>query len=162
MSNIGRWAATGAILALLTITACQNRATLDASAEPDGAGTGANAEQNFVQFPDIPIPSGATMDLDRSLVLGARDAWIGRLAMHVGDGQGKLYDFYSREMARFGWREITSVRSDVSVLTYSRGDRVATVQIRNRTLRGTFVDVTISPRRQGTPPRANVAVESLR
>ncbi len=160
MSNIGRWAATGAILALLTITACQNRATLDASAEPNGAG--ANAERNFVQFPDIPIPSGATMDLDRSLVLGARDAWIGRLAMHVGDGQGKLYEFYSREMARFGWREITSVRSDVSVLTYSRGDRVATVQIRNRTLRGTFVDVTISPRRQGTPPRANVAVESLR
>ncbi len=160
MSNIGRWAATGAILALLTITACQNRATHDASAEPDGAG--ANAEQNFVQFPDIPIPSGATMDLDRSLVLGARDAWIGRLAMHVGDGQGKLYDFYSREMARYGWREITSVRSDVSVLTYSRGDRVATVQIRNRTLRGTYVDVTISPRRQGTPPRANVAVESLR
>ncbi len=160
MSNIGRWAATGAILALLTITACQNRATLDASAEPDG--TGATGERSLVQFPDIPIPSGATMDLDRSLVLGARDAWIGRLAMHVGDGQGKLYDFYSREMARFGWREITSVRSDVSVLTYSRGDRVATVQIRNRTLRGTFVDVTISPRRQGTPPRANVAVESLR
>ncbi len=160
MSNIGRWAATGAILALLTITACQNRATLDASAEPDG--TGANAERNFLQFPDIPIPSGATMDLDRSLVLGARDAWIGRLAMHVGDGQGKLYEFYSREMARFGWREITSVRSDVSVLTYSRGDRVATVQIRNRTLRGTFVDVTISPRRQAPPPRANVAVESLR
>ena len=82
--------------------------------------------------------------------------------MHVGGGPGALYDFYSREMARFGWREITSVRSETSVLTYGRGERVATVQIKGETLRGARVDVTVSPRGHTPAPRADMAVESLR
>ena len=160
MNNIRRWASAGAILALVAAGGCQSRTALDANGEP--ATAGAEGERGFSQFPDIPIPSGATMDLDRSLVLGARDAWIGRLAMHVGGAPGALYDFYSREMARFGWREITSVRSETSVLTYARGERVATVQIRSQALRGVQVDVTVSPRGRQQAPRADLAVETLR
>ncbi len=160
MSNIRRWTSVGAVVALLATGACQERAALVSNGGP--VSTGAEAERGFVQFPDIPIPSGATMDLERSLVLGARDAWIGRLAMHVGGGPGALYDFYSREMGRHGWREITSVRSEVSVLTYGRGERVATVQIRGVTLRGTRVDVTVSLRGHRPAPSADLAVERLR
>ena len=100
----------------------------------------------FGQFPDIPIPTGARMDVDRSLVLGSRDAWIGRLAMTIDRDVGSLYDFYSREMGKFGWVEWTSVRSEISILTYSRGNRVAMVQIRSGTLGGGRIDLTISPK----------------
>ncbi len=160
MSNIRRWTSVGAVVAVLAVAGCQGSPALDANGDP--AAAGAMDERGFTRFPDIPIPSGATMDLDRSLVLGARDEWIGRLAMHVGGRPGALFDFYSREMARFGWREITSVRSETSVLTYSRGERVATIQIRSVTLRGAQVDVTISPRGRPPAPRTNVAIETLR
>ncbi len=160
MITIRQWASAGAVVALMAAGGCQTRTALDANGGP--AAPGAEAPRGFAQFPDIPIPAGATMDLERSLVLGAHDAWVGRLAMHVGGGPGALYDFYAREMTGFGWREITSVRSEISVLTYGRGERVATVQIRGDTLRGARVDVTISPRRRQPAPRAELAVDALR
>lgn len=92
------------------------------------------------------------MDVERSLVLGARDNWIGRLSMDTSGSSSQSYDFFIREMPKFGWQEITSVRSEVSVLTYSRSDRVATIQIRNKTLGGSSIDITVSPR--GRPPAA--------
>jgi len=116
--------------------------------------TGANARtaQGFAQFPDIAVPAGAKMDVERSLVLGARDDWIGRLSMSVSGGPSQSYDFFQREMPKFGWQEITTVRSEVSVLTYSRNSRVATIQIRNRTLGGAAVDITVSPRGRPAEP----------
>lgn len=106
----------------------------------------------FSQFPDIAVPPKARMDVDRSLVLGARDEWIGRLSMTAELNTTGAYDFFIREMPKFGWQEITTVRSEVSVLTYSRQGRVATIQIASRTLGGSQIDVTVSPR--GRPPQA--------
>jgi hypothetical protein len=109
------------------------------------------AAPGFAQFPDIAVPAGATMDVDRSLVLGARENWIGRLSMNVSGDPSETYDFFLREMPKFKWQEITTVRSEVSVLTYSRDNRVATIQISKRTLRGSAVDITVSPRGRPSP-----------
>ena len=122
-------------------------------------GTSARTAIGFAQFPDIAVPAGAKMDVERSLVLGARDDWIGRLAMSATGSTSEAYDFFLREMPKFGWQEITTVRSEVSVLTYSRGDRVATIQIRNKTLGGSAIDITVSPR--GRLPAAAAASPSM-
>ena len=98
------------------------------------------------QFTDIPIPAGARMDLDRTLILGPRDSWIGRLVFTSGAGPNDLFEFYNRELPRFGWAGITAVRAGTSVLSFQRGERVATVQITRTTLGGSEVLVTISPR----------------
>lgn len=112
---------------------------------------GTRTAVGFAQFPDIAVPGGAKMDVERTLVLGTRDAWIGRLAMSSGGGVTSTYDFFLREMPKFHWQEITAVRSEVSVLTYAREDRVATVQIRPRTLGGSLIDITVSPRGKAQP-----------
>ncbi|CAN0548828.1 unnamed protein product, partial [Laminaria digitata] len=113
-----------------------------------GTSTGNTARTavGFAQFPDIAVPAGAKMDVERSLVLGARDDWIGRLSMSAGGSSSEAYDFFLREMPKFGWQEITTVRSEISVLTYSRRERVATIQIRRNTLGGSAIDITVSPR----------------
>tara|TARA_R110000787_G_scaffold31582_1_gene83688 strand:+ start:129 stop:644 length:516 start_codon:yes stop_codon:yes gene_type:complete len=120
---------------------------------------GSGTAVGFAQFPDIAVPGGAKMDVDRTLVLGTRDAWIGRLAMSTGSDVTSSYDFFLREMPKFGWQEITTVRSGTSVLTYTRGERVATVQIGPKTLGGSNIDITVSPR--GTPqPTPSVGLPS--
>ena len=125
------------------------------------SGSGTHGKVGFAQFSDIAVPSGATMDVDRTLVLGARDAWIGRLALSTPDNSTETYDFFLREMPKFGWQEITTVRSEVSVLTYARGNRIATVQIMPRTLGGAKVDITVSPRgRPGSSPGASGGASS--
>ena len=108
-------------------------------------------EMGFTRFTDIPIPKGADMDLDHTLVLGSREEWVGRLVMTVSDSAGQMYDFYVRQMPGFGWQPITSVRGPTSVLTFTRGDRVATVQLTSRTLFGSEVWFTVSPRGQAAP-----------
>lgn len=150
---------TAALIAVaLALPGCANFSLSDlpllkASTNPPKTGD-EKAQIGFAQFPDIPIPAGAKMDTNRSLVLGTRNAWIGRLAIKIGRSSSSIYDFFIREMDRFGWREITSVRSEVSVLTYQQADRIATIQIWNATLGGAKIDITVSPRgRKSNPDR---------
>ena len=99
----------------------------------------------FAEFSDIPIPANAEIDFDNLLVLGAEDGWIGRLAMTTGYKMSDMYTFYEREMPRFGWTKITSIRSATSAMTYSRGDRIATITLQSRTIGGTAINFTVAP-----------------
>ncbi len=142
-----------------TLGGCTTGTPLMASTSPDK--TGGPDQPAFSQFSDIPVPAGAKMDLEHSLLLGDADAWIGRLAMTTADSASTMYNFYFREMPRFRWSPVTSVRSETSVLTYTRSDRVATIQIRSRTMGGAAVSVTVSPRGKplrATPPDPNSGV----
>ena len=136
-------------LLLAGLTACENTTPISASRSPDSTGA---SEASFAQFSDVPIPAGATMDLERSLVLGERESWIGRLVMNVGNSGGKVYDFFFSEMPRFNWTPVTTVRAETSVLSYTRGERVATIQIKKRTLGGSNISLIVSPK--GSPVRA--------
>ncbi len=149
-----RWK-TAASLALLgaLLGGCTTGAPADAPPASSATSTGGSPRTavGFSQFSDIAVPAGARMDVERSLILGARDSWIGRLAMTATGNTTATYDFFLAEMPKFGWQEITTVRSEVSVLTYTRGDRVATVQILARTLGGSQIDITVSPRGRPAP-----------
>ncbi len=132
-------------------TACTpgGNSTTSSSGSPT---TTARAAAGFAQFPDIAVPAGAKMDVERSLVLGARDNWIGRLSMNSGLDPSASYDFFLREMPKYRWQEITTVRSETSVLTYRRDNRIATIQITRKTLGGSWIDVTVSPRGRPQAP----------
>lgn len=57
----------------------------------------------------------------------------------------EMYAFYEREMPRFGWDQITIIRSSISTMTYSRGGRIATITLLPRTTGGSNVDFTVAP-----------------
>ncbi len=140
-----------AIMSLLAFAGCAGVQRPNDGAAAPAADSGKGMHAGFAQFADIAVPPGAKMDVDRTLVLGARDAWIGRLAFTIGMAPPAAYDFVIREMPKFGWSEITSVRSGSSVITFSRGDRIATVQIDARTLGGSQIHMTVSPRGRPGP-----------
>ena len=107
-------------------------------------------QASFSQFQDVPIPIGAEMDLDRTVILGARESWIGRLTLETSHNSVKLFNFFKKSTPEFGWQEITSIRSATSVLTYSQTTRVLTIQIIAKTLQGSEVVMTVSPRDQNS------------
>lgn len=106
----------------------------------------------FKQFTDIPIPVDADLAIEESLVLGTDDGWIGKLAMDVGHPMIDMYAFYTREMPRFGWEQLTTVRARISTMTYRRGTRVATIALQPRGSidkltslgGGTLIDFTVA------------------
>jgi len=116
-------------------------------------GTNSTPEKSFNRFPDIPVPSGANMDMTRTIVFGSGEGWYGQLGLDTGHGPNSMFDFYKQELPSFSWIEITSVRAPVSVLTYERQGRICSIQLEKGTLGGTKVTLTISPRAAaaGTP-----------
>lgn len=102
----------------------------------------------FSQFSDVPVPANARMDLEKTIILGAEDGWIGRLALDVNYPLTEMYSFYEREMPNFGWERITVVRSSVTTMTYSRGARIATITLQPRSSGSSIVDFTVSPYKQ--------------
>lgn len=124
----------------LALGACTSSPLSPSSSRPQGA----SAQPSFSQFSDVPIPAKATMDVDQSLLLGNGEGWVGRLVYTTGGSTGALYDLYRSDMPGFGWQEIASVRAAISVQTWQRGDRVATVQIRDTTF-GAELILTVAP-----------------
>lgn len=135
------------------LTGCLTDEALQANnrtADPAGDGPA----PSFAQFPDMPVPEGAVMDIDRSLILGGTEAWIGRLVYTVAIRPTRVFDFYVAEMGSFGWREVTMVRAGTTVMTYQRDSRVATIQIDTTATTGSQVLVTVSPEGRPLPATA--------
>lgn len=150
-------------IALLALGACtqgsglvpSSRAT-DSPVQTQGGGTNAPAapEKAFYRFPDIPVPTKAIMDTDRTLVFGGGESWYGQLSLDASHSADALFDFYKQELPAFAWQEVTSVRAPVSVLTYERQGRVLSIQIESARLGGAKITLTVSPR-GGTAPVMN-------
>ncbi len=129
----------------LLVAGCGGRTDIPAAQSDSGQ------PANFQLVTDIPIPPDATMDDERSLILSDRDHWTGRVVMRFWQKPPQLTAFYQSQMPSFGWQPLMSVTSDVSVLSYTRGDRAATVQIAPSMLgMTTEVSVTVAPRQSGT------------
>ncbi|MBT5038474.1 MAG: hypothetical protein HOM52_08175 [Rhodospirillaceae bacterium] len=150
-----RFAIPLAAVAALALAACESGPELAATSAPVAVEGGTSAA--FQPITDVPIPEGARLDTGRSLVLGGEDNWTGRLVFKVSESSADAFARYHQEMPRFGWRLITSVQAESSVLAFSRGERVATIQIEGRTLSGATVAITMSPRHAGGGDSVQVA-----
>ncbi len=141
--------ALGVVLAL-GLGACTGE-SVEVSSGPleDSAG---NPIPSFSQFPDISIPAGSAMVLDESLIFGRDDKWTGRLVIETEVSASAAFEYFQREMPNHQWIELTALRSDVSLLTFSRLDRVATLTIESETLSGAYVTITVSPLSPATTP----------
>ncbi|OSQ37275.1 hypothetical protein TMES_15815 [Thalassospira mesophila] len=141
-----------ALVASLVLGGCENLSHMasgssaKATSSQDSSNGGSAASPSFNKFTDIPMPSNSTVDMDRSIIFGASDAWTGRLALNSRGTPAQMYDFYEREMPNFGWSKVTVVRADVSVLVYDRESRVATIKLTGGSFSGSTVDITVSPK----------------
>jgi hypothetical protein len=99
------------------------------------------------QFSGVALPEGYSLDNDRSLALGAGDRWIGRISFTSSISPNDMFDFYRREMPKYGWVEGAVVRGESSLITFTSAatSRVAVVQITSRTLGGARVEMVVSP-----------------
>ncbi|MBF92046.1 MAG: hypothetical protein CMP34_04480 [Rickettsiales bacterium] len=108
---------------------------------PDGdPGT----ELNFAQFDDIPIPMGSKLIKDDSIIISKQNGWLGRLVFDNGDNQLEIFDFFRNELPKFGWKKLSEIRSERSLLNYSNNSRLASIQIIDNTFFGSMVTITVT------------------
>ncbi|HLI10377.1 MAG TPA: hypothetical protein VKY65_02150 [Alphaproteobacteria bacterium] len=129
-----------AVLVLASVAACSGGSGGSTTAPAGGAA-------QSQQFTGVALPADYSVDANRSLALGAGDRWIGRIAFTSGMSSDEVFDFYRREMPKYGWSEGAVVRSATSLLTFTSPatSRIAVVQITSRTLGGAAVEMVVSP-----------------
>lgn len=128
-----------------------------AACAPEPVGAKPAAQQATARgISDVPMPSGADQVVDESLVLGSLDRWTGRLVLSSSLSAADAFAFYRDRMPNFGWEPLASIQSDVSVLSFARAERVATIQIERRdfVFGGSRIAITMAPRQgEGTTSR---------
>lgn len=145
------------ICALAGLAACAQNEPLSPTRS---AQSPAGKLEIFRPVSDVPIPKDAKLDAERSLILSGKEDWTGRLVMTTSITSTQSYAFFRSEMLRFDWAPIMSVQSAISVLTFSRGERAATVQVERRALGGSLITVTVA-RAQESVGATAPAVQSI-
>lgn len=139
-----------ALVAGLSLTACAASAPPKAAeAGADGAaGAAAAVEQaKVLQITDIPLPRDAKVNGDASLVIGTNDRWLGRVVLKTGMTAVEAYNHFFLGMPRAGWSLLSAVQGKISILTYTSGDRIATVQVEGGAMGGgASATIVVSPR----------------
>ncbi|HEY4635692.1 MAG TPA: hypothetical protein VIG92_03945 [Rhodospirillales bacterium] len=149
--------ATWLILAALQFAGCAQTAPVPPTSSSVVAGQAAGKAPSQSgktvpsSFNDLPIPQGAKLNVDKTLVVGTQ-TWYGQLMLETSHSADSMYDFYSRELANFGWRRIAAVRAPTSILTYDRENRVLAIAIQPARVYGSEITITVSPREEATPP----------
>ncbi len=127
------------VLVLVSLNACtQEKAPItgiDGSAIPPA----------FANFPDMPFPNQAYLDLENTRALGSGSNWIGSLVFSVPYSPSEVFDFYMSEMPKLNWVEVATVRARVSQMTYIQGHRAVQILIEMDDSDSSLVTVTAIP-----------------
>ena len=101
-------------------------------------------ELNFSEFNDFPIPINSKLIKDQSIIIAKKDGWYGRLSFTTSESQLTVYDFFRNELPKFGWKKVSEISSDISLLNYQNQVRFASIQIFEKTLFGSKVLVSVT------------------
>ncbi|MFM7396789.1 MAG: hypothetical protein ACKO42_06690 [Gammaproteobacteria bacterium] len=126
---IGSMSMLGACVAFGSRSSTGNHDTSSGSRTDEATVASPAPESKALQVSDLPIPKDARIDESGSLVIGSGDRWLGRVVMRVRAGSAETYNLFFNGMPQLGWTPYSAVQSKVSLLTFARGDRFATVQI---------------------------------
>ena len=108
---------------------------------PDGE---PGTELNFAQFDDIPIPSGSSLNQEDSIIISKNSGWLGRLVFNTSKKQLWVFDFFRNELPKFGWKKLSEIRAQSSLLNYTNENRITSIQIDSNTLFGSKVHITVT------------------
>jgi len=125
---------------LLFVVSCAGDSLLPVKGPEGDPGS----ELNLAEFEDIPIPLNSKLDKEKSIIISKNRGWLGRLTFDTSENQITVFDFFRNELPKFGWKKLSEVSSDTSLLNYQNQNRLASIQISDNTFYGSNVSITVS------------------
>jgi len=102
---------------------------------------------------DVPLPQGAVIKQQDTLVMGSGNTWMGRLSLTVPGEAQPAFAWFRDNLPAAGWTLTSSSFSKLSLLTFTKAERVATVQMQGSNFGGNEVLITVAPAvRQASRP----------
>ncbi|WP_395057119.1 hypothetical protein [Polaromonas sp.] len=95
---------------------------------------------------DVPLPQGAVIKQQDTLVMGTGSSWTGRLSLTVAGEPQSVFAYFRDSMPGAGWTLTSSSFSKLSLLTFTKAERIATVQMQGSGFGGgNEVLITVAP-----------------
>lgn len=133
---------------------------LAACAFSGDSATGTLAEVEEIQrqlVGDMPLPAGSKIIGSESLIIGRGDNWVGRVVLSGVQTPTDIYAFFQSDFPKAGWVTISAVKSNTSILVFSKGERTSTIELNAGPFTGpkTIITITASPKNANvvTPAR---------
>ncbi len=128
------------LIVLLLISSCAGESLIPVKGPQGDPST----ELNFSQFDDIPIPINSDLIRDESIIISRKVGWSGRLVFSTSENQIEVFDFFRNELPKFGWKKISEISSESSLLNYQNDQRFASIQIFERTIYGSKIKINVT------------------
>ena len=136
-------------------------ALLAACASSGDSPTGIPSEVQEIQsqlLGDMPLPAASKMIGSDSLIIGRGDNWVGRVVLSGVQTPTEIYAFFQAEYPKVGWTTVSAVKSRASILVFTKGDRIATIEVNEGSFGGPKTIITIT----ASPKNANVVAPTKR
>jgi hypothetical protein len=103
---------------------------------------------------DVPLPQGAVIKQQDTLVMGSGASWMGRLSLSVAGEPQTVFAWFRDSLPGAGWTLTSSSFSKLSLLTFTKAERMATVQMQGSNFGGNEVLITVAPLVRAAPTAA--------
>ena len=97
------------------------------------------------QITDIPIPEDSIIDLEKTLIVGEKSDWMGRVSLISKKKVDDIYNFFLNEMIKFSYEKKSSNKSDTSTLIFENNKKAIFIKISELNLRKTYIEITATP-----------------
>lgn len=94
---------------------------------------------------DVPLPAGSVIKQQDSLVMGSGNTWMGRLNVTVSGEPQTVFAWFRDSLPGAGWALTSSSFSKLSLLTFTKAERMATVQMQAGSFGANEVLITVTP-----------------
>jgi hypothetical protein len=132
-----------AILSVAGLAGCANTTSKTTSV---GVGLDGQVQNPLQLLGQMPLPPGAMIRVDQSLIIGAGDNWVGRVVLDAGRDFDAAYRFFLETYPANGWTVVSSVRGKNSFMVMTRQERTATFELVDGGMMGGSVSLTMAPR----------------
>ena len=90
-----------------------------------------NQTQILIEYAlyDFPLPSDSEMQMDNTVILGSGDLWAGQIILLSDSSPVELIKFFTESAQSSGWTLGSSTISEMVLLVFNKGRRIATVEI---------------------------------
>lgn len=83
-----------------------------------------------LRFADVPVPAGASLDLEKTYVHESADLQIGKMVYTSKATVEELVNFYLHECGAAGWKKVMRTDADGAELVFKKSGQRLTVTIR--------------------------------
>jgi len=125
------------LFAVLVAVAC--------TSSPTGSDSTATETKAKQLSGDVPLPPGAVIKQQDTLVMSTASTWLGRISLSVSGEPQAVFTYFKDGMPASGWTLTSSSFSKTSLLTFTKGERVANIQMQGTGFGSNDVLITVAP-----------------